>query len=54
MITHKGEKQRRGNEHTGDTLLGDDNIGLDGDDGVAHGLDLLLLNLQYPVPVVLL
>ena len=38
----------------GNTLLGDDKVGLDGDDGVAHGLDLLLLNLQHTVPVLLL
>ena len=39
---------------TGHALLGDDQVGLDGQDGLAHGLDLLLLNLQDAVPVLLL
>lgn len=41
-------------ELTGDTLLGDDEIGLHGDDSFAQGLDLLLLDLKNAVPVVLL
>jgi hypothetical protein len=36
------------------SLLGDDEIWLDCNDGVANLLDLLLLNLQNPIPVVLL
>ena len=39
---------------TRNTLLGDDQVRLESDDGIAHGLDLLLLDLQYPVPVLLL
>ncbi len=39
---------------TRNTLLGDDQVGLDGNDGLADGLDLLLLNLQNAVPVFLL
>ena len=38
-------------ELTADTLLGNDKIRLQSDDGIAHSLDLLLLDLQYPVPV---
>lgn len=38
---------------TTDTLLGDDEIGLQGNDSIAHILDLLLLDLQYPIPVLL-
>lgn len=43
-----------GGTPTADALLCDDEIGLQGDNRVAHGLDLLLLDLQYPVPVLLL
>jgi hypothetical protein len=38
---------------TAHALLGDDKIGLQRNNGIAHGLDLLLLDLQYPVPVLL-
>jgi hypothetical protein len=38
---------------TTNTLLCDDQIGLQGNDRVAHCLDLLLLDLQYPVPILL-
>ena len=38
----------------GDALLGDDQVGLQGDDGVAHALNVLLLLLQDEVPVLLL
>jgi hypothetical protein len=40
-------------ELTANTLLRDDKIGLQSNDGIAHSLDLLLLDLQYPVPVLL-
>lgn len=36
------------------SLLGDDEIGVHRDNSLAHGLDLLLLDLQNTVPVVLL
>lgn len=36
---------------TGNTLLGEDKIRLEFDNLLAHGLDLLLLNLQDPVPI---
>lgn len=39
---------------TRNALFGNDKIRLDGNDGLADGLDLLLLNLQDAVPVVLL
>jgi len=39
--------------HTTDTLLSNDEIGLQSDDGIAHLLDLLLLDLENPVPVLL-
>jgi hypothetical protein len=42
-----------GAELTADTLLCDDEIRLQSNDSIAHGLDLLFLNLQYPVPVLL-
>lgn len=39
---------------TGNALLSDDEVGLDGQNGIAQGLDLLLLDLQDSVPVILL
>lgn len=37
--------------HTRYTLFGKDQIRLDRNDLVAHGLDLLFFDLQYPVPI---
>lgn len=38
---------------TRDSLLGEDDVGLELDDLVAHLLDLLLLDLQHPAPILL-
>ena len=38
---------------TADTLFCDNEIGLQGNDRVTHSLHLLLLDLQYPVPILL-
>lgn len=39
---------------TGNALFRNDEVGLHGENMIAHGLDLLLLNLKYLIPVLLL
>ena len=45
--------RRNARRRTGNSLLGEDEVGLELDDALAHGLDLLLFNLEDPVPLVL-